>query len=180
MPAQPFVCRCCRPGQTLAKSLLSRWYRRHFPKSSPRACVRAESYWKVKNCVRPPLGRPVVMWGMPRISSMMNSSLIVIGGQKTLHFGSRAGDGAPGSFGKGNGITFLYFAARFSRRKTSGVRCAHLILFGQALLKAINKLHGQKTSCSANLDSSDFVRPAIPGLPHRRIVGLTDSFTRKP
>lgn len=74
------------------------------------------------------IGRPVVMWGMPRISSMMNSSLIVIGGQKTLHFGSRAGDGAPGSFGKGNGITFLYFAARFSRRKTSGVRCARLAL----------------------------------------------------
>jgi hypothetical protein len=38
---------------------------------------------------------------------MMNSSLIVIGGQKTLHFGSGAGDGAPGSFGKGDGITFL-------------------------------------------------------------------------
>src|SRR5882757_6156582 len=32
---------------------------------------------------------------MPRISSMMNSSLIVICGQKTLHFGSGAGDGAP-------------------------------------------------------------------------------------
>jgi len=45
--------------------------------------------------------------GQPRISSMMNSSLIVIGGQKTLHFGSGAGDGAPGSFGKGDGITFL-------------------------------------------------------------------------
>jgi hypothetical protein len=29
----------------------------------------------------------------------------------------------------------------------------NLILFGQALLKAINTLHRQKTSCSANLDS---------------------------
>jgi hypothetical protein len=47
-----------------------------------------------------------------------NSSLIVIGGQKTLHFGSGAGDGAPESFGKGDGITFLCFPARFSRKKT--------------------------------------------------------------
>jgi hypothetical protein len=62
---------------------------------------------------------------------MMNSSLIVIGGEKTLHFGSGAGDGARGSFGKGDGITFLCFAARFSRRKTSGeygVRWARLAL----------------------------------------------------
>ena len=34
---------------------------------------------------------------------------VVIGGQKTLHFGSGAGDGAPGSFGKGDGITFFVF-----------------------------------------------------------------------
>jgi hypothetical protein len=38
-----------------------------------------------------------------------DSSLIVIGGQKTLHFGSGAGDGAPGSFGKWDGITFFVF-----------------------------------------------------------------------
>ena len=35
-----------------------------------------------------------------------------VNGQKTLHFGSGAGDGAPGSSGKGDGITFLCFAAR--------------------------------------------------------------------
>jgi hypothetical protein len=33
-------------------------------------------------------------------------------------------------------------------------------LFGQALLKAINQLHRQKPSCSANLDSSE-VQPSL-------------------
>ena len=35
----------------------------------------------------------------------------------------------------------------------------NLIFFGPTLLKAINKLHRQKASCSANLDSSDFRSP---------------------
>ena len=39
---------------------------------------------------------------------------------ENITFRERAGDGAPGSFGKGDGIIFLCFAARFSRRKTSG------------------------------------------------------------
>lgn len=57
-----------------------------------------------------------------RATNLLNDEffLIVIGGQKTLHFGSGAGDGAPGSFGNGDAITLLCFAARFSRRKTSG------------------------------------------------------------
>jgi hypothetical protein len=49
------------------------------------------------------------MQGMPRISSMMNSSLIVMGGQKTLHFGSLAGDGARGSFRERGWDNFFVF-----------------------------------------------------------------------
>jgi len=36
----------------------------------------------------------------------------------------------------------------------------NLILFGQALFKAINKLHRQKANCSANLDTSE-VQPSL-------------------
>jgi hypothetical protein len=34
---------------------------------------------------------------------------------------------------------------------------SNLILFSHALLKAVNRLHRQKTPCSANLDSSDLI-----------------------
>jgi hypothetical protein len=38
---------------------------------------------------------------------------------------------------------------------------SNLILFSNALLKAVNRLHRQKASCSANLDSSEILDPPI-------------------
>jgi hypothetical protein len=56
--------------------------------------------------------------------------------------------------------SFIRLTLKLTAIETAAGQHKHLMLFARTLPKAINKLHRQKASCSANLDSPE-VQPSL-------------------